>query len=261
MKTIAVMNQKGGVGKTTTTIHLAAALGELGKKCLLIDLDAQRTASVWCGVFQEDADSPNNVMNVILGKAKLSELVVPTPFQGVDLVPSTEHLLGAEGYMAVAKNDPQYGLLDAIEGLPKNWDYVFLDCPPELKIITRTAMIAANEILIVLRPGTPDLLGVRTLSTNIEGARRRVNPNLRIGGVLLVQANERTLIYKDCKEKLEKHFPGLVYNASVRMNIRFTELLGHGQVIMTYAPNSPGADDYRIVTAEFLERERANGNN
>lgn len=251
MKVVAITNQKGGVGKTTTAVNLAAALGALGKKVLIIDLDAQRSASVWCGVRSEDYDTAN-LLDVIAGEAKLDELVQKTPHAGVDLVPASESLLGAESEMSKGVG-AEFWLREQIGAMSDRWDFIFLDCPPELKKMTTSALIAANDVLITTRPGMLDLVGVSTLAKNIELARRRVNPNLEILGVLICQADARTNVFKQTTDLLDVHFPGKLFKTFIRPSVKFAECPSWAQSIINYAPKSPGALDYTAAANEFLQ--------
>lgn len=249
----AIINQKGGAGKTTTAVNLSAALGALGKKVLLVDLDAQRSASVWCGCIQEDFES-DNLLDVIMGKGSLERLVTPTEIPGVDLVPATESLLGAEAEMS-KELGAEFGLREQLAKLPENWDYVFLDCPPELKRVTMAGMIAATDILIVTRPGMLDLLGVATLKANIERAQNRVNPNLKVFGVLISQADRRTGMFKTNLELLRQNFPDKVFDTVIRSSVRFGECPSYAMSILQFDPKGNGAADYTAVAQEFVARE------
>lgn len=255
-RVFAVINQKGGAGKTTTAVNLSAALGELGKKILLVDLDAQRSASVWCGCVHEDLES-DNLLDVIMGKGELEKLVTPTEMPGIDLIPATESLLGAEAEMS-KEMGAEFGLREQISKLPDKWDYIFLDCPPELKRITMAGMIAATDIMIVTRPGMLDLLGVATLKANIERAQNRVNPNLKLFGVLVCQADRRTGMFRSNLELLRQNFPDKVFETIIRSSVRFGECPSYGMSILQFDPRGNGAADYSAAAQEFLVREAGN---
>lgn len=255
MRTIAVTNQKGGSGKTTTAVNLAAALAEKGRKVLLIDLDPQASASAWLGV----SDGGKGLFELLVGNGNLVDLVRDTPFTGVSLVPGSNWLIGVEKAMA-AEVGAETVLRQAIQSLPRNkWDLVLLDCPPSLGLMVVSALVAAQEIVVPVEAHVMALSGLANLIQTVERVRERLNPGLAITTILPCRVDHRKNLSKEVVERLRSRFGDLVPATVIRENVRLAEAPSFEKPITAYSPESSGAVDYRAAAGELLKRgkERA----
>ncbi len=254
MTVIAVANQKGGSGKTTTAVNLAAALGELGKRVLVIDLDPQASASSWLGV----PDGGRGLLDVFTDKVNLSDIADVTDVDGVSLVPSSAWLLGVDKALA-GEPGAEAILREAIGMLPKKrWDYVLLDCPPAFGLLSVSALVAARELLVPVEASSMALSGLASLVQTVDRVRQRLNRKLDLAHVLVCRVDSRSNISKDVVEKLREFFGKKVFRSTIRETVRFREAPSHGKPVTLYAPNSAGANDYRAVAAELIERKGRN---
>ena len=246
MRTIAVMNQKGGVGKTTTAVNLAATLAERGRRVLLIDLDPQASASAWLGVN----DDGRALLEVLTEDRSLAELAHTSIAEKVDVVPSGLELARAE--RALAGDVGAVALLrDQVKSLPKNrWDVLLLDTPPSLGSLSSAALLAAQEILIPVEAST---MAVAGLAAMLETVRRagRLNPELRVSGIVACRVDGRTRIGREVPEHLGQKFPQLFLRTQIRESVRFREAWAHRQPITLFDPAGHGAEDYRALAAEL----------
>lgn len=223
---------------------------------LLIDLDAQRSASVWLGLSREEDGT--NLMDALLGEEILANLVQKTAVKGVDLVPPSSYLMAADRKLA-GKFGAETNLKECISELPNSWDYILLNCPPNLQILTASALIAADDILITARPNTLDLLMLRQLDQNIQKVKSKFNQELRICGVLVCQADMRTRGSREGIGHLRKHYGNLVFDTVIRVNTRLGECPSWGKPITLYDPKCSGTEDYRAAAKEFVRRINSSG--
>lgn len=250
MRTIAIMNQKGGTGKTTTAVNLAAALGEKGKRVLVIDLDPQSNATSWLGVHPEG----KGVLDVFLGETGLLELVSETVAPGVELAPSTSWLVGVEKATA-GEVAPETILSRAFKKLPKDrWDFILTDCPPTLGLLAVSSLTACRELLVPVSAEILSVGGVAQLLQTMEAVKDRLNPKLELSGVLACRVDVRTRHGPEVEAHLREKFGDKVYQTKIRENVRLTECPSFGQPITQYAPESAGAEDYRDLADEVLKR-------
>ena len=250
MHCFAITNQKGGCGKTTTAVNLAAALGEAKKRVLLIDLDPQASASSWLGV----KDGGQGLYDVLVENAPLAQHVRPSTAPGVDLVPSSSALIRAE--KALAGEVGSEGVFRrALSQLPDKWDYVLLDCP-QMGLLPVSALVAANEVLVPVEASAMALAGVLSLSETVKRIRERLNPEVAISGILPCRVDARTNLCKEVIECLRGRFGGLVFSTVIRENIRLAEAPSHGKPITLYDTRSAGAEDHRALARELLARKR-----
>jgi len=255
MRTIAVTNQKGGSGKTTTAVNLAAALAETGRKVLLIDLDPQASASSWLGV----ADGGKGLFELLVGNGNLVDLVHETAFAGVGLVPGSNWMVGVEKAMA-GEVGAETVLRKAIQSLPRNrWDIVLLDCPPSLGLMVVSALVAAQEVVVPVEAHVMALSGLANLLQTVERVKERLNPALAISTILPCRVDARKNLSKEVVERLRSRFGRLVPPTVIRENVRLAEAPSFEQPITAYSPDSSGAVDYRAAAGELLKRgkERA----
>ena len=244
MRTIAVTNYKGGSAKTTTTVNLAAALGELGHRVLVIDIDPQGSASSWLGVD----GATEGVADAIDGTSPLAELLYETTAPGVVLVPASPSIVvadpGEETQIAL-------GFMRAMDGLPALWDVVIVDCPPSLGYLAIAPLTVCQEALVPVEARVLAVTGLTSLLETMARVQRRLNPNLRLAGVVACRVN-RTLHARAIVERLEVEFPESFLKTTIRESVRLGEAPSFQLPITLFAPNSTGAEDYRALARELM---------
>ncbi len=245
---IAVANQKGGVGKTTTCVNLTAALRRLGKKVLLADMDPQGNATSGMGISKQ---SRPNAYDVLIGGAPAREAVVTLPYG--DVLPANIQLSGAEVELV---NLPrrEYRLKEALEPLSADYDYIIIDCPPSLGLLPLNAFAAASGILVPLQCEYYAMEGVADLSRTVAMTRKRLNPSLEIQGILLTMYDARLTFASQVAEELRSYFKDKVYDTVIPRNVRLAEAPSHGRPITEYDKSSKGARAYMRFAEEFLDR-------
>ena len=237
-KTIAIVNQKGGVGKTSTCVNLAAALTELGAKVLVCDFDPQGNATSGFGV--DKAHSPN-IYDVIMGLIPLSRAVVHTRW--ADVVPANKSLSGATVEL-ISLDRREYRLRDALKEVQDSYDFLFIDCPPSLELLTLDALCAADTLLVPVQCEYYALEGLSDLLYTVRLAKRSLNPSLELEGVLLTMYDGRTNLSMQVAEEVKRYFPGKVYASVIPRNVRLSEAPSHGKPVSAYDRLSRGADAY-----------------
>ncbi|MBO0983260.1 ParA family protein [Rathayibacter sp. SD072] len=255
-RVITISNQKGGVGKTTTTVNLAAGLARGDAKVLVIDLDPQGNASTALGI-EHRADT-RSVYDVIVNDTPLAEVVQKSPeFDSLYGVPATIHLAGAEIELVslVAREQRLRRALDRmLEGMDEPFDYVFIDCPPSLGLLTINAFVAAREVLIPIQCEYYALEGLSQLLKNIDLIERHLNPNLAVSTILLTMFDGRTNLSHQVAADVREHFPKEVLRAVIPRNVRISEAPSYGQSVITYDPQSSGSLAYLEAAAEIARR-------
>ncbi len=255
-KTIALVNQKGGVGKTTTSINLAASLGVLGKKVLLIDLDPQGNCSTGVGINKGDIDK--SIYDLLLGRCSAQDAITRTNFKNLNIIPATINLAGADiELIEKSKLDVNFQkslqLKIALLPIIDKYDYIIIDCPPSLGLLTTNALTAANSVLIPVQCEFFALEGIMQLLNSIMLAQKKLNPKLEIEGVLLTMLDSRTNLGLEVVEEIRGFFKERVYNTLIPRLIRLTEAPSHGKPIVAYDPMSRGTEAYLNLAKEVIE--------
>ena len=247
-KIIAIVNQKGGVGKTTTCVNLAAAVKAAGKRVLLCDFDPQANATSGMGV---DKTTGNGVYDAIINGAKTADVIVPTPYG--DVLPSSKALAGA-GVELINMQDRQFLLKAALRQVADDYDFIFIDCPPSLELLTLNALCAANSLLVPVQGEYYALEGISDLMGTVRIVRRSMNPSLDIEGVLLTMYDGRTNLSIQVAQELKRFFGGKVYSTVIPRNVRLSEAPSQGKPINAYDRTCRGAEAYLALAAEFLRK-------
>ncbi|ADO43824.1 ParA family protein [Ketogulonicigenium vulgare] len=251
-KIIAIANQKGGVGKTTTAINLAAALAENARRVLLIDLDPQGNASTGFGITPDQRDT--TTYDVILGEASLAAATQKTAFENIWLVPATTDLSSAD--IAVVDDERRSFLLrDRLRGAVSAFDYVLIDCPPSLNILTINAMVAAHSVLVPLQSEFFALEGLSQLMLTVREVRSVANADLRIEGIALTMYDKRNNLSLQVEADARDNLGELVFRTVIPRNVRLSEAPSFAMPVLSYDPTSTGAEAYRRLAEELIARE------
>ena len=251
---MVVANQKGGVGKTTTTINLATALAACEKRVLVIDLDPQGNASTGLGIPAERR--ANNIYRVLTGGAALGEAVVESAVPGMAVVPSDVELSGAELEL-VNISQREFRLKQALEVLPRGYDYILIDCPPALGLLTLNALVAADAVLVPLQAEFYALEGLSHLMRTIQRVKRSLNPLLEIQGIVLTMFDRRNNLCDMVAQDVRSHLGKMVYDTVIPRNVRVSEAPSHGKPVLLYDLRCAGSQAYIRLAREVLRRENA----
>jgi chromosome partitioning protein len=253
MKIVAIANQKGGVGKTTTVINLAACLGEMGQKVLVIDLDPQANATSGLGV---EVTSGASMYQALLGNVSVTDLIKETPVPGVDIIPSELDLAGAE--VDIARMDTylhclSHALLPVTNAEFPQYNFILLDCPPSLGILTMNSLSASHSIIVPMQCEYYALEGLSVIVNLINQLRDTgTNPGLGLEGIIMTMTDRRTNLSSQVVQEVRSHFADFVYKATIPRNVRLSEAPSHGMPVIMYDPSSTGAAAYREFAKEFL---------
>lgn len=250
---IAIANQKGGVGKTTTSINLSACLAELGKKVLVIDLDPQGNTTSGFGIDKEEMD--NTVYELMLGECSIRESMTQVEnIEHLSLIPSNVNLAGAEIEL-LGINEKEYILKNAVDYIRDDYDFIIIDCPPSLNMLTVNAMTTADSILVPIQCEYYALEGISQLIHTIDLVQERLNPNLKIDGVVFTMYDARTNLSSDVVDTVKENLNATVYQTIIPRNVRLAEAPSHGLPINLYDAKSSGAESYRNLAKEIIERK------
>ena len=250
-KILAIINQKGGVGKSTTAINLSAALGELGKQVLLVDLDPQGNSSSGLGIEKSRVD--NCIYDVLLNDVSIEDVIIPDVCEGLDVVPATINLAGAEVEL-VSEMARENRLKDAVGSLRGKYDYIFIDCPPSLGLLTINALVAADKLLIPIQCEFYALEGVTKLLDSMKRVKTRLNPTLDIFGVLMTMYDGRTTLSRQVVNEVRGYFNRLVFETLIPRTVKLSEAPSYGQPINLYDPTGKGAQAYMDLAKEVIAR-------
>jgi len=251
MKTIAITNQKGGVGKSTTAVNLSAALGELGKKVLLVDLDPQGNSTSGFGV--DKSAGMKCVYEGLLNDEPIENLIVPSNLKNIDIVPATINLAGAEVEL-VSAISRETRLADLLEPIKSNYDFILIDCPPSLGLLTINALTASDALLIPIQCEFYALEGLSKLLDSMKLVKTRLNRSLEVFGVLLTMYDSRTTLANQVVDEVNEFFGDKVFNTKIPRTVRLAEAPSFGKSIIQYNSSGKGARAYRELAKEVMER-------
>ena len=248
-KIIAIANQKGGVGKTTTAVNLSACLAVKGNKVLVIDADPQGNTTSGLGI----KECPQTIYNVIIGEIDAMQAIFATEIQNLSIITSSQSLAGAEIELVTEENR-ENRLKEALSPLKDYFDYIIIDCPPSISLITLNALVAADTVLVPIQCEYYALEGLGYLTNTINFLRKSLNPELNIEGVLMTMFDARTNLSIQVVEEVKKFFPRKVYSTIIPRNVRIAEAPSFGQPIIAYDPSSKGAEAYMKLSDEVIEQ-------
>lgn len=252
MKIIAIVNQKGGVGKTTTAINVSAGLGKRGMKVLLLDLDSQANATIGLGA---KTHNKYTMYDVLVENAKIKESIINSSSQNVDLVPSSISLAGVDIALSKMKNLSDNLFHDIFKDIIDDYDYIIMDCPPSLGLINKNALIFADEVLITIQGEYYALEGLAQLLNTILIIKKMHNENLKIGGIIITMFDKRTILAREIGDEVTKMFREKVFKTKIPRNIALAEAPASGQSIFDYNKHSKGAKAYSKLVNEILETQ------
>jgi chromosome partitioning protein len=251
MQIVALANQKGGVGKTTTTVNLAGELAHRKQRVLLLDCDPQGNATTSLGIAKRDLKS--TMYEVVMGLSRATDVIRPAGRPGYDIIPASEHLAGAMVELT-AIEEREWQLTRALEPLQGMYDYILLDCPPSLGLLTLNALCAASNVLIPLQCEYLALEGLAQLKGTIDRVHDHLNPRLSILGVVMTMYDGRTNLAQQVVEEVRRHFPHRIFNTLIPRSVRASEAPSYGQLLSEYDPQSRAAQSYSSLADEVLRR-------
>lgn len=251
-RTIAIANQKGGVGKSTTAINLSSCLGEMGQKVLTIDMDPQGNTTSGMGVEKNEVE--NTIYELLLGESKLEDCIIPLNFDNLSLIPSNVNLAGAEIEL-IGVEDKEFILKNAIDQVRDQYDFIIIDCPPSLNMLTINAMTTADTVLVPIQCEYYALEGLSQLLHTINLVKERLNPRLTIEGVVFTMYDARTNLSLQVVENVKNNLNQQIYKTIIPRNVKLAEAPSYGLPITIYDGKSAGAESYRQLAQEVIQHE------
>ena len=249
---IAIANQKGGVGKSTTAINLSSCLGEMGQKVLTIDMDPQGNTTSGMGVDKDEQE--NTVYELLLGETNIEDCILKLDFDGLSLIPSNVNLAGAEIEL-IGIEEKEYILKNQVEKVKNDYDYIIVDCPPSLNMLTINAMTTANTVLVPIQCEYYALEGLSQLMHTINLVKERLNPDLELEGVVFTMYDARTNLSLQVVENVKENLHQNIYKSIIPRSVRLAEAPSHGKPIIAYDPHSRGTEAYLNLAKEVIERK------
>jgi chromosome partitioning protein len=251
-RTIAITNQKGGVGKTTTAINLGASLALAEKKTLIVDLDPQGNATTGLGF--DRTNLKHSIYEILTEDGSVTDVICNTELTHLFLVPATRDLVGVEIELVAAQRR-ESRLKDALQGVRADYDYVLIDCPPSLGLLTLNALVAADYLVVPIQCEYYALEGLSSIVETIKLVQRSLNPELALAGILLTMFDSRNRLAHQVADEVRRHFPGQVFDSIIYRNVRLSESPSHGKPVLLYDPQSMGAQNYLALARELMTTE------
>lgn len=251
-RAIAITNQKGGVGKTTTSINLSACLAEAGKKVLLVDVDPQGNATSGVGIDKNSLE--NTIYDLIIGECEIDDCLIETDIENLSLIPANANLSGAEIDL-IGIDNREFVVKNSIEKIKDNYDFVIIDCPPSLSMLTVNALTTADTVLVPIQCEYYALEGLSQLIHTINLVKKRLNPDLEMEGVVFTMYDARTNLSLEVVENVKDNLKQNIYKTIIPRNVRLAEAPSHGLPINLYDSKSAGAESYRLLAEEVIEKE------
>jgi chromosome partitioning protein len=250
-KIITFANQKGGVGKSTSVVNIAASLGVLGKRVLVVDMDPQGNTTSGFGISKKSAAA--TVYDVIIGRTDAKDAIVVTPFENLSVLPSNISLAGAEFELVMADNR-ESRLKTALEPIMENYDYILIDCPPSLGILTINALVSADGLVVPMQCEYYSLEGLSQLMLSVKQIKKRYNPKLQLTGILITMYNGRLNLSTQVMDELKKYYAGKIFATAIARNVKLSEAPSFGQPVWYYDKLSKGAALYHEVAKELIQK-------
>ena len=250
-KIIAFANQKGGVGKTTSAVNIAASLGIMGKKTLIVDLDPQGNATSGVGIPKRSLKG--TVKEVLTGETDIKQVILSTNYQNLSIVPTNVTLSGAE-FDLYNDEGSEYNLKDAFKSISADYDYIIIDCPPSLGMLTINAFVASDGILVPMQAEFYAVEGLSQLISTTKRIKKLYNEDLQIVGILITMYNKRLLLSMQVMDELQKYYPDKLFNTTISRNVKLSEAPGFGKPVYYHDKHSKGANEYLDVAKELVER-------
>ncbi|MBC8382822.1 MAG: ParA family protein [Candidatus Cloacimonetes bacterium] len=251
-KALAITNQKGGVGKTTTAINLAASLASYGQKVLLIDLDPQANCTSGIGIDKHSVDG--QIYDLLLGDSNVYDSILETSIANLRIIPSSIDLIGCEVELLTFE-DKEQRLKKVLSNIDGKFDYIIIDCPPSLNILTVNAMVASNDLLIPIQSEYYALEGIAQLLKTIQLIKRKLNPDLSIFGIVITMYDRRTILAEQVAKEVRRYFKNIVFDTIIDRNVKLSEAPSYGKPILTYDISSRGAQNYLRLALEVLKKD------
>ncbi|PIR47585.1 chromosome partitioning protein ParA [Candidatus Uhrbacteria bacterium CG10_big_fil_rev_8_21_14_0_10_50_16] len=251
----AIVNQKGGVGKTTTTLNLGAYLAAAGKRVLLVDLDPQANATSGLGINHQELEQ--GLYDVLIGEKLLADVRFQTPHEGLHVVPTSQNLAGASIEL-VGQEQREFKLSQALQTVADEYDYILIDCPPSLGLLTLNGLVAADHVVIPIQAEYYALEGLGQLLRTVELVQENLKPELNVFGAVITMYDSRTKLSKDVLTELYKYFPNKIFRSVIPRSVRLAEAPSFGQTILGYDPGGKAARAYERLATEFLLRDEQN---
>lgn len=250
-KIIAFANQKGGVGKTTSAVNVAASLGLLGKKTLIVDLDPQGNATSGVGIAKKSLKG--TIKDVLTGETNIKNVVLPTNYKNLSVIPTNVSLSGAE-FDLYNDEGSEYNLKDAFKTISDDYDYIIIDCPPSLGMLTVNAFVASDGILVPMQAEFYAVEGLSQLIATTKRVKKLYNEDLNIIGILITMYNKRLLLSMQVMDELQKYYPDKLFNTTISRNVKLSEAPGFGKPVYYHDKHSKGANEYLDIARELISR-------